>query len=139
MAKAFLGNVLKRIKEIQAELTRLEDMILYSQEIERNSSSKTANTRIADAKNKKSRGSASKKRGFPAIIADAAESVIIKKGRPMTRGEIALALINQGFDLPPTDPAKYVGTILWRMDDKFENREGEGYWIKGRRLKKDAT
>ena len=72
-----------------------------------------------------------KRRGNPGIIADAAERIIRESGRPMVRGEIAEALEAGGIEIPSGDKARYVGTVLWRQSDRFENLEGEGYWIKG--------
>jgi hypothetical protein len=51
-----------------------------------------------------------------------------ERGRPMKRGELLDALYDRGLRLAGANPAKYLGTILWRMRDAFVNIEGHGYW-----------
>ena len=34
-------------------------------------------------------------------------------------------------EIPATDKARYVGTIMWRNKSKFLNIEGRGYWLRG--------
>ncbi len=70
------------------------------------------------------------RRGNPGKIAAAAEAILRDARRPMTRGELADEIEKRGTALPATDKAKYVGTILWRRGDRFENVDG-GYWLKG--------
>ena len=74
-----------------------------------------------------------RKKAAPAEIADTAEKIIVQKGQPMTRGEIAAALDQRGVILPGKDQserARYIGTIMWRRSDRFLNLEGRGYWPK---------
>jgi len=79
-----------------------------------------------------------RRRGNPVIIAAMAGAILKDAGRPMTRGELADEIEKRGINLPGADKArraKYVGTILWRKRDRFENLD-EGYWLRGKaRLK----
>src|SRR5690606_21375808 len=72
-----------------------------------------------------------KRRITPAELADEVEKVIRAAYRPFTRGQLVDQLAQRGIEVPSEDAARYLGTILWRQKDRFENREGEGYWIKG--------
>jgi hypothetical protein len=75
------------------------------------------------------------RRGNPALIVAMAQEILSWNKSPMTRGEIADAIERRGTRLPGadrTEKAKYVGTILWRNSEIFENREGKGYWLVGR-------
>ena len=55
----------------------------------------------------------------------------------MTRGQLNDALRERGVVVPGNDPARYVGTIMWRNQDMFESVEGQGYWLKGEPLLDD--
>ena len=78
-----------------------------------------------------------RQRGNPDIVAAMAEAVLKESGRPMTRGELATEIEKRGTELPTGDKGKYVGTILWRKADRFENIEGRGYWLKGVEISPD--
>jgi hypothetical protein len=73
-------------------------------------------------------------RNNPKAIADLAEKVIESANRPLPRGELVDALEGMGVPLYSDDKPRYIGTILWRNMDRFENIEGRGYWLKGRPL-----
>ncbi len=64
----------------------------------------------------------------PSQIAAAAKQLILNAGKPLTRSELAFALTRAGVILNATDESKYVGTIMWRHKNSFEQIEGEGYW-----------
>tara|TARA_R110002167_G_scaffold59894_2_gene169648 strand:- start:848 stop:1357 length:510 start_codon:yes stop_codon:yes gene_type:complete len=53
---------------------------------------------------------------------------ILKRGRPLARGEIAEGLEEDGYKVTGADPSKNIGTIMWRLRDHFTNIEGYGYW-----------
>ncbi|MGY4504479.1 hypothetical protein ACVWYH_008436 [Bradyrhizobium sp. GM24.11] len=77
------------------------------------------------------------RRGNPAAIANAVKSILHQENRAMTRGELAEELERRGTPLPGGGKdarAKYVGTILWRNGEIFENHEGKGYWFAGKPL-----
>jgi hypothetical protein len=42
------------------------------------------------------------------------------------------ALAAKGYPVPGTDPSKNLGTIMWRLQDKFVNINGHGFWIRGK-------
>jgi hypothetical protein len=64
------------------------------------------------------------------VVAEVVEMILVESRRPLTRGELAKELEARGVRLPAKDKAKYVGTILWRQSERFEN-DGDGYWLKG--------
>lgn len=72
-----------------------------------------------------------RRRNNPSQIADRAEAVIRAVGHPVQRGELVKRIESDGLPIHSDDKAKYIGTVLWRESDRFENIEGEGYWLKG--------
>lgn len=70
-----------------------------------------------------------KRRVKPSELADIIERLIRERGMPMQRGEILDALAASDVELESQDPAKYIGTILWRNSSRFVNVPGEGYTL----------
>jgi hypothetical protein len=69
----------------------------------------------------------------PKTVARFSETILREAGHPLTRGDIAAELEARGVHLPGGGKearARYVGTILWRFKDVFENIESKGYWLK---------
>lgn len=66
----------------------------------------------------------------PIEVANRAEAALRNANHPLTRGQILDAITKDGFEVPAKDPAKYLGTVLWRNSERFVNIEGEGYWLK---------
>lgn len=66
----------------------------------------------------------------PRQLAGLARVEILKRGRPMTRGELVDAFKAEGIPLVGRDPARNIGTIMWRFRDEFLNVPGQGYWPK---------
>lgn len=66
----------------------------------------------------------------PARLAEIAREIILEAGKPQTRSEIAAAMKERGITLVGRDPAKNIGTILWRYRAEFENIPDQGYWPK---------
>jgi hypothetical protein len=70
----------------------------------------------------------------PKAVVTVSRGILQDFGVPLTRGELATELEIRRVRLPGKDKesrARYVGTILWRNPDRFENIEGRGYWLKG--------
>lgn len=55
-------------------------------------------------------------------------SILLEAGRPMPRGPLVGALAERGFPVGGAEPSKNLGTIMWRLRDRFVNLEGRGYW-----------
>jgi hypothetical protein len=69
----------------------------------------------------------------PKAVARFSETILREASQPLTRGQIASELEVRGVELKGGDRetrARYVGTILWRYRNVFENIEGKGYWLK---------
>ena len=126
LSDPFLDNLLKKREEIQDELESLDR---YIAAYERRHGSKAGQKLLALTTAEHGK----KPRGRPAEIADAVAEILASSSRSMTRGDLAKALLKKGYQLPSTDPAKYIGTILWRQQERFVNREGEGYSLRRRR------
>ena len=46
----------------------------------------------------------------------------------MTRSEIVQAFADAGITIGGEDQGKNMGTMMWRLKDRFTNLEGFGYW-----------
>jgi hypothetical protein len=73
-----------------------------------------------------------RRRGAPQDFADIAERVLAHMGRPLTRYQLVDAIEREGVEIPSSDKARYLGTILWRHKDRFVNLVDFGYWLKDR-------
>jgi len=62
------------------------------------------------------------------------QDLIMARYKPMTRGELVNALASYGVNIRAADPRKAMGTMMWRMRDKFVNIEGQGYWLRDQPL-----
>ncbi|MBN9219560.1 MAG: hypothetical protein J0I79_16565 [Mesorhizobium sp.] len=71
-----------------------------------------------------------RKRNIPKDVMEKEVRSLITEAhkRPMTRTELVEALELKGVPVAGADPSKALGTILWRMGDKFINIKGFGYW-----------
>lgn len=64
-----------------------------------------------------------------AAIVETVLKILRRTGRPMSRKEIHRQLLAAGIHVPGEDPAKHLGTILWRADSvESINRR---YWFTG--------
>jgi hypothetical protein len=61
--------------------------------------------------------------------------------RPQTRSELLEALANRGVRIDGHDPAKVLGTNIWRYMKRTDEivQSGEGYWLNGRPLPSNTT
>jgi hypothetical protein len=64
-------------------------------------------------------------------IAPVAREIIVANGHPMPRSALLNALDERGLRVGGADIAgriRNVGTVMWRLRDRFVNIEGRGYW-----------
>lgn len=57
-------------------------------------------------------------------------NIIVTAGRPLTRGQIIEGLDKHDILVGGKDKSKNIGTVMWRLRDRFVNIAGEGYWPK---------
>ena len=60
--------------------------------------------------------------------AEIARKVILSKGVPMTRGQLVEAFEAEGTPIGGAQPNRNMGTTMWRLQDRFINLKGLGYW-----------
>lgn len=70
----------------------------------------------------------------PVAIVNELDEILASSSEPMTRGQLRSALAARGVSINSKDASKYLGTLLWRNQNRFVNVEGHGYWNKGRDL-----
>lgn len=58
--------------------------------------------------------------------------MLVDYGGPMTRGRMLQELRRRDILIRAKNPAKHLGTMLWRMRESFVNIEGWGYWPRDR-------
>ena len=63
-------------------------------------------------------------------IAAQAREAILEAGRPLQRAPLLAALEKGGLQLGGKNKARNLGTIMWRVRDRFVSIEGHGYWPK---------
>ncbi|WP_327205805.1 hypothetical protein [Rhizobium beringeri] len=60
------------------------------------------------------------------VVLQKAREYMLKKAKPLNRREILSYLLSEGVALDVSDPAHFVGKVLWRSDDFISFKEG--YW-----------
>lgn len=129
-----IAKALKRREELAAEIEKIDRYVALHRELFGTESEQTEPEKAVDKDvNRRRRGAVR-----PSDVADAAERILAAAGRPMARGELAEALTAAGIELAGEDKPRYLGTILWRHRDRFENIEGEGYWLRHKSPPNDA-
>lgn len=126
-------KALKKMKELKVEIERLEQFIrtyeeLSGSEVKRdeltvdvkNGENSTNIARTIDSTPVK------KRRNNISKLLKVAERLINEANMPLTRTEIADGMVRLGFTVHASDIPKYLGTLLWRNDDRFVS-VGDGY------------
>jgi hypothetical protein len=140
MDQAYQKAVIRK-KELEDELAEIELFLMLYERFSNGTEPEPDDARSESDRVEPTRGEPAdfpRPRGNPDIIASMAEAVLKDVGRPMTRGELAREIEKRGTKLPAGDKAKYVGTILWRKNDRFAN-VGHGYWLKGLKVPKNEA
>jgi hypothetical protein len=128
-------RALREKKELEKRLAEVEQFLKLYREFSGELADQPENTATIDSPRR-----APSTRAFdfvrhgPQAVKDVAKGILQEVGQPLTRGELASELELRRVTLPGKDKesrARYVGTILWRHRDLFENIEGRGYWLKG--------
>lgn len=131
-----LANALKRKKELERELERVNQFIdLYGEFAGTPDGADERAMRVAHTSDANMNGSdvftyKAKVRGRPDDFGGIMEAIMRDAQRPMHRGTLVEEVEKRGHTIPSGDKARYLGTILWRQSDRFESVEG-GYWLKG--------
>lgn len=61
-------------------------------------------------------------------ISPLAREMMLARGKPMTRTDLVEEFVARKLPVGGVDPARNMGTIMWRLRDDFVNIEGHGYW-----------
>ncbi|MGO8082788.1 hypothetical protein [Rhizobium leguminosarum] len=93
----------------------------YATETNQKQTEPVLNTAIASSR--------AKRKARPSELVSIVERLIRSHSSPMQRGEIVDALAHSDIELESQDPARYLGTLLWRNSDRFINVPGEGYTL----------
>ncbi|RYG91057.1 MAG: hypothetical protein EON58_19000 [Alphaproteobacteria bacterium] len=142
-----ISNALKRREELASELEEIDQFLtLYrrfaGEEVGAlQPSVVTVDTPAATGEQKEEEESvdadappslASRKRGWSKdALRPHIEEAIRSTGKPLTRGQILRALdakeipVGGGYDR-----SKNMGTIMWRLRDRFVSLQGFGYWFR---------
>jgi hypothetical protein len=130
-----VSNALKEKKELQKRLAEIEQFLRLYGEFSGKSGGQTTAVNSADKPTSVEDVPILKtSRRGPKAIVRISTTILQYLGHPLTRGELAAELEERGVRLLGKDKesrARYVGTILWRNKDIFENFPGKGYWLVG--------
>jgi hypothetical protein len=130
-----VSKALKEKKELQRRLAEIEQFLRVYNELSGRNGEAGPPVDSAD-KSTRAVGSEPTRRAFlrrPDAVVRVATTILEHTGHPLTRGELAVELEERGVELRGKDKesrARYVGTILWRKRDLFENIDGKGYWFR---------
>ena len=113
-----------RLKEIEEEAERLRVFLAVAGEL---GAANSAENPSVDPSVESLDGDAVS--ASPAEIIAHVRSLIQEKQRPLGRGVLVKTLRGRGVKLPGKDPAKNIGTVIWRSK-QFDNISGYGYWPK---------
>jgi hypothetical protein len=132
-----LANALKRRKELEDELRRLNQFIHMYHELAGTSgigeimdAEIPAGNVVAEEGGNRLSGLI-RPRGRPADFAQIIETVLKEVGRPLQRGQLVEEVEKRGHMIPSADKPRYLGTIIWRNNETFASIEGRGYWLVG--------
>jgi hypothetical protein len=131
-------NAVARRERLLKELEKIEDFLRLYNEFAGDRETVSAPSQSAEKRDLAPRKKKTKTRAprhsklKPGAITAECRRILEKEGLPMTRGQLADALLKSGIKLPSDDPAKYVGTLMWRARATFENIPNAGYWLKGK-------
>jgi hypothetical protein len=133
-----VANALKEKRELQRRLAEIEQFLALYEYF--SNINQTLTEMAASVENWEHRESAPSResahrsiRSGPRAVVDVCIGILQDHGQPLTRGELAAELELRKVHLPGKDKesrSRYVGTVLWRNRDRFENLEGKGYWLK---------
>jgi hypothetical protein len=130
-----VSKALKEKKELQKRLAEIEQFLRLYNELSGQTGEATPPVNSADKSTRAVRSEPTRRaflRG-PKTVVRVSTTVLEQVGHPLTRGELAAELEERGVELRGKDResrARYVGTILWRKRELFENIDGKGYWFK---------
>lgn len=64
----------------------------------------------------------------PKDLGPIVERILKEHGRPLNRRQLVDVLKERDVVMPSADEPRYLGTVLWRLQNRFVNIEGQGYW-----------
>lgn len=118
-------NALRRRVELQKALSEVDEFI----RLWRRFAGTEAEQDVASGGHDAGQSSPVSERSLPRQeIRKRAREFMLERGTPMTRGELVEAFHMRGLPIGGVDPARNMGTIMWRLRDDFVNIEGHGYW-----------
>jgi hypothetical protein len=131
-----VSKALKEKKELQRRLAEIEQFLRLYDELSGRNGAAASPVNSGDDKSTHGPESEPARKAFmrgPKSVVRVSTTILQDVGHPLTRGELAAELEERGVELRGKDKesrARYVGTILWRKSDVFENIEGKGYWFR---------
>lgn len=137
--ESVLKEATARLEALKIEIAELEQYIALHNKLFSDARERVSRPAFQDDTPERAAGPriVIRRRNNPAQMADLAAEAILEAGKPMLRGELVDWIEARGVQIHSDDKPRYIGTILWRNDDRFENIEGRGYWLKGRPIPDD--
>jgi len=122
------SDAVRRLEEAQSEIARIDDFLKLYQEFGGSVDAFVGevsgqNAEPSSANRERPTKGLTRAEGAPII-----RELILRNGSPMQRSALLEALNENGTPVGGVDPLNNLGTMMWRMKDKFVNIEGSGYW-----------
>jgi hypothetical protein len=126
-------NAQRRREELRRELEEIDLFLRLHQKFSGGTKTEPVatsdDTRAASEESHPVLSRPERKRNLPKhMMAKEVRKMILERRVPMTRTDIVEALELKGIPVAGRDKSKAIGTIMWRMRDRFRNIEGLGYW-----------
>lgn len=127
-------NALRRRRQLQAEMKEIDNFLELWKRYAGTEPEHSDSTDTPRIRRRITRNAGAKPRKKTLLtneqLAPIVRDILIAEGHPMTRGMLVAALVDSGFTVGGVQPNRNMGTIMWRLRDRFTNIEGEGYWPK---------
>ncbi|MBB2768243.1 UNVERIFIED_ORG: aspartate carbamoyltransferase catalytic subunit [Rhizobium esperanzae] len=68
-----------------------------------------------------------KKENISKTLREVSRRAMLQAGHPLSRKDILAFALREGVELPPSDPAQFLGRVLWRSREFV--RTPAGYWL----------
>jgi hypothetical protein len=124
MTDDILAAARRRLETLRLEVRQLEAFIEMGERIASGTTgpieTDTFGTPVRHARRRRSQVS-------PREIVRAAYEILKETGAVLKRRDLLERLRERGLNIDAEDPAKNLGTILWRNQDLFEHIRGRGY------------
>lgn len=122
-----LRQAYERRERLRRELALVDNLISDYERLESTAAATSSENYELSFDSRSTRGRSRTSAADLTAIYKAAEALILKAGKPLSRSDLLRRLEANGFQFPGRDKVKVFGTNLWRSK-RFVSLKGLGYW-----------